>query len=109
MARIRSALESHGFYPRVLGGVLTGIAAALAIEAGRRPEGLVGLGAGGAIAINVLGGSTVAAWLRSADAEGLPKSGRALLWGVAVTVLSIGALETAGASAQRLRRASAPL
>ncbi len=82
------------FYPRVLGAVLTGIASALILE--RRRVGsteLVGLGAGGAIAINTLGGATVALWLSSPEAERLPARGRALLGAVATTVLAVGAVE----------------
>jgi hypothetical protein len=83
------------FYARVLGGVLTGIATALAIERGRGANSPVGLGSGGAIAINTLGSGAVAAWLStSSDAGALPKRGKALLWGVTAGVLSIGAAET---------------
>jgi hypothetical protein len=50
-----------GFYPRVLGGVLTGIATALAVEQGRNDDSApAGLGVTGAIAINTLGGGAVA-------------------------------------------------
>jgi hypothetical protein len=49
------------FYPNALGGVLSGIGIALLIEAFREPNGLVGLGLGGAIAINLCDGFTLAA------------------------------------------------
>lgn len=81
------------FYARVLGGVLTGIATALAIEHRRPPDGLVGLGTGGAIAINLLGGGSVAAWLSAEPATKLPRRGRALLGLVAGGVVGLGALE----------------
>lgn len=87
----------NGFYARVLGGVLTGIAAALEIERRRRsPDGPVGLGTAGAIAINALGGASVAAWLRTAGARELPGRGRGVLSAVATVVLGIGAAEAVG-------------
>ena len=47
-----------------MGGVFIGIALALFIEAFReRPQGLVGLGLGGAIAINLCGGLVLMGWL----------------------------------------------
>lgn len=82
-----------GFYPRVLGGVLTGIATALVLEGQRHGNDLVGLGTGGAMAINMLGGSVTACWLLSPGAKALPRRGRALLWGIALSVLGIGAAE----------------
>jgi hypothetical protein len=90
----------HGgssFYPRVLGGVLTGIATALAVERGRNDHSTpAGLGVTGAIAINTLGGGAVAFWLSTPEAAELSLKGRALLWGVASVVLSIGAIEAWG-------------
>jgi len=90
--------EGTAFYGRVLGGVLTGVATALAIEHRRQSEGdPVGLGAAGAIAINGLGGAAVALWLLlSPDAAALPRRGRVLLWGVSSGVLAIGAIEAYG-------------
>lgn len=82
------------FYPRVLGAVLTGIASALLVE--RRRVGStepVGLGTGGAIVINGLGGAAVGLWLFSAEAGRLPARGRALLGVVAASVLAVGAVE----------------
>jgi hypothetical protein len=99
----------NGFYPRVLGGVLTGIATALAVERQRRQSDLVGLGTGGAIAVNTLGGGAVALWLATADADRLPRRGRVLLGGVVATVLAIGGLEawaavTVGGGLRSFRR-----
>jgi hypothetical protein len=90
--------EQTTFYRRVLGGVLTGVATALAIEHGRKAESdPVGLGAAGAIAINGLGGAAVALWLAmSPDAAAIPRRGRVLLWGVSSGVLVIGAIEAYG-------------
>ena len=96
-----------GFYPRVLGGVLTGIATALALERGRDENGLIGLGTGGAIAINMLGGGAVALWLAGRKADALPPRGRRLLAGVAATVLVIGAVEAWGARSTRSFRRGA--
>jgi len=95
--------EADGFYPRVLGGVLTGIAAALLVER-RRVEsgGPVGLGTGGAIAINSLGGGSVVVWLLSSEAGGLRGRGRAVLWGVAAGVLAIGTVEALGERRKRM-------
>jgi len=82
------------FYARVLGGVLAGIATALAMERGRGADSPVGLGTAGAIAINTLGSGAVAAWLAtSSDADALPTRGRVLLWGITAGVFSIGAVE----------------
>jgi len=70
--------DAGGFYPRVLGGVLTGIAAALLVERRRvNSGGPVGLGAGGAIAVNGVGGGSVVLWLLSSQARELPVRGRA--------------------------------
>lgn len=86
--------ETSGFYQRVLGGVLSGVATALAIELRHRDrQDAVGLGTAGAIAINALGGGAVVLWLASSDAGSIPARGRVLLWGVAGAVLGIGAIE----------------
>jgi hypothetical protein len=88
--------EASTFYQRVLGGVLTGVATALAIERNRSDAGPVGLGTAGAIAINTLGGGSVALWLASSEARALTLRGRLLLGGVATGVLAIGAVEAWG-------------
>lgn len=95
VARVLGLPEATpGFYPRVLGGVLTGIATALVVERRRGASGgSVGLGTGGAIAINTLGGGAVAWWLLSAEAGRLPRRGRSVLWAVASSVLGIGLVE----------------
>jgi hypothetical protein len=54
--------ETSYFYPNVL-GVLSDIGIALLIKAFRKPNDLVGLGLGDAIAINLCGGFTLAARL----------------------------------------------
>jgi hypothetical protein len=44
------------FYLSILGAVLIGIAIALLIESRRKQQAIVGLGLGGAVAINLCGG-----------------------------------------------------
>jgi len=51
---------THAFYPSIMGGVFVGVGIALLIEAKRRGEdSMVGLGLGGAVAINLCGGMTL--------------------------------------------------
>ena len=80
------------FYPMVLGGVLFGIGIALFIESFRKPGGLVGLGLGGAIAINLSGGAVLAGWLIAGGLE-LPLRGLILLWALAVVLVGISLVE----------------
>ena len=97
--------DSGGFYQRVLGGVLTGIAAALLVERHRVTSGgPVGLGTGGAIVINGLGGSSVALWLLSPQGRGVRGRGRVVLGVVAGGVLAIGAVEALGERRARARQ-----
>jgi hypothetical protein len=81
------------FYPSIMGGVFVGIAIALFIEAFRkRPRGLVGLGLGGAIAINLCGGSVLMGWLIFGRLE-IPIRGHVFLWAIAVTLVVISSVE----------------
>jgi hypothetical protein len=91
----------NGFYARVLGGVLAGIATALVIEQRRAAGEPAGLGTMGALAINLFGGGATAAWLVTGETDHLRKRGKALLWGVTATVLGVG-----GAEARGIRRRS---
>ena len=50
------AIVENSFYPTILGAVLIGIGIALTIECYRKQRGVVGLGLGGAVAINLSGG-----------------------------------------------------
>jgi hypothetical protein len=96
-ARLLGLPDAAGdFYARVLGGVLVGIATALAVERSRSPGAPAGLGVAGAIAINAAGGGAVAAWLRTREARALPARGRVVLRGVAAVVVGIGAVEAVG-------------
>jgi hypothetical protein len=79
--------SSTAFYPNILGGVLVGIAMALALEAvGGKARGNRGLGLLGAVIINLSGGAVLATWLVFGR-MGLPARGVALLWGL-VTILT---------------------
>lgn len=70
--------SDSGFYPTILGAVLFGIGIALVIEVLRKPQGPVGLGAGGAVAVNLSGGAVLLVWLFS-GALALPLRGRIFL------------------------------
>lgn len=81
------------FYPTVLGAVLLGIGVALFIQCFRRPDGLAGLGLGGAIAINLCGGVMLAIWLISGSLN-LPLRGKIFLWGLVAVLIGISAIES---------------
>ena len=80
------------FYPNILGGVLIGIAIALTIEAFRKPKGLVGLGLGGAVAINLCGGMVLAYWLLFKNLS-IPTGGRIFLWILVLILVVISSIE----------------
>ena len=80
------------FYPNIFGGVLMGIAIALVVEAFRKPGGLVGLGLGGAIAINLSGGMVLAYWLLFKHLN-LPKGGFIFLWALVLILVLISGIE----------------
>jgi hypothetical protein len=80
------------FYPTLLGGVLFGIGVALTIEAFRQPTGLVGLGLGGAVAINLSGGIVLLVWLVSGALD-LPLRGLVFLWALAILLVGISTVE----------------
>ena len=83
----------QAFYPSIMGGIFIGIAIALFIEAFReKPRGLVGLGLGGAIAINLCGGLVLMGWLIFGRLE-LPIHGQVFLWVIAVTLVVISSVE----------------
>jgi hypothetical protein len=93
--------SSTTFYPTILGAVLIGIGIALFWEALRRDEQLVGLGLGGAVAINLCGGLALTVWLIFGDLE-LPLRGQLILWGLASILVLISLVELALRSKQRL-------
>ena len=80
------------FYSSILGGVIFGIGIALGLEWFGIPEGIRGLGLGGAIAINLFGGGTLLFWLLFGKLD-LPTRGWVTLWVVAVVVIGIGLIE----------------
>jgi hypothetical protein len=82
----------HSFYPNILGGVLFGIGIALLIECFRRSGSLIGLGLGGAIAINLCGGLVLTAWLIFGELS-IPTGGRAFLWALAVILVVVSSTE----------------
>ena len=86
-------VESY-FYPNILGGVLFGIGLALFLEYFRRPQGLIGLGLGGAVAINLCGGFVLAGWLVFGNLS-IPAQGRIILWILVVVLVGLSGLELA--------------
>ena len=80
------------FYVRILGGVLLGIAIALFLETYRKHDGLIGLGLGGAIAINVSGG-VVLIFLLLLENLSIPSRGRIFLWCLVCLLVGISILE----------------
>jgi hypothetical protein len=83
---------SQYFYPNILGGVLIGIAVALVVESFRKPKGFVGLGLGGAIAINLCGGVVLAYWLLFKHLT-IPACGRIFLWILVLILVVISSVE----------------
>ncbi len=80
------------FFASVLGGVLFGIGVALLVERFRRRTGFIGLGLGGAVAINLCGAVVLAAWL-SGSSLALTVLGRFLLWTLAALLVGLSLLE----------------
>ena len=86
-------LPSSAFYVRILGAVILGIGVALAIEFRREPSSsLVGLGIGGALAINLCGGGALVAYLAFGDLS-LSTEGTIVLWILAALVVGLGLIE----------------
>ena len=79
-------------YATILGAVLLGIGLALLLECYRKTNRFVGLGLGGAIAINLCGGLALAAWLLSGKLS-LPLRGHILLWFLVILLVGISLLE----------------
>ena len=67
------------FYPNILGAILLGISIALVIEAFRKGERSVGLGAVGAASITLCGALVLLFWLLFGHLN-LPMKGFILLW-----------------------------
>ena len=80
------------FYPNILGAIFIGIAIALVMEHYRKPEGMIGLGLGGAVVINLCGGITLFLWLIFGGLN-LPLRGVIFLWGLALILVFISTVE----------------
>ncbi len=85
-------LVEQAFYARILGGVLLGIGIALVMECYRKEGGLVGLGLGGAISINMCGG-LILGFLLIRGRLPIPIHGRLFLWGLVAILVGISGLE----------------
>jgi hypothetical protein len=103
IVRLLGVPPSDGrFYPTILGAVLFGIGIALLLECVRSADGLVGLGLGGAVAINLSGGAVLALWLVFGGLD-LPLRGLVFLWGLAFALVVISSVELVVYSRQRQR------
>jgi len=80
------------FYPTVLGAVLFGIGIALLLEAGRLPGGIIGLGLGGAVAINLMTACVFIFWLGWGDLV-IPTRGQVLLGVLSAALVAISTFE----------------
>jgi hypothetical protein len=85
-------MADPSFYATILGGVLFGIGLALLLECYRKSNRFIGLGLGGAIAINLCGGLVLAAWLLS-NRLSLPLRGHIFLWFLVLLLVGISVLE----------------
>ena len=85
-------MAEPSFYPSILGGVLFGIGLALLIECYRQSDGFIGLGLGGAIAINLCGGFVLAIWLLSGSLN-IPLRGQIFLWSLVLLLVGLSLLE----------------
>ena len=79
------------FYPNILGAMLFGIGIALYIEYKRKDE-FIGLGLGGAISINIMGGIVLFLWLISGSLI-IPLKGKIIFWVLDVILVGISSLE----------------
>jgi len=85
-------IVESSFYPNILGAVLFGIGIALTIECFRKQGGMVGLGLGGAVAINLSGGIVLTFWLLFGNLA-IPLKGQLFLWTLAIILLIISSIE----------------
>ncbi len=88
------------FYPTILGAVLFGIGIALVWEAVRGEGQLLGLGLGGAVAINLSGGLVLTGWLLFGDLR-MPLRGQVILWSLASVLVVISLVELSMRARQR--------
>lgn len=80
------------FYPSLLGAVLCGIALALVIEYYRLPTGLVGLGLGGAVVINICG-ACILIVMMVRHLVHMPLQGYLFLWILVIALIFLSAIE----------------
>ena len=83
---------NNAFYPNILGGILLGIGITLFLERDGQNRITIGLGLGGAIAINLCGGIVLAGLLLY-DERMLPLRGRIFLWSLVILLLGISIFE----------------
>ena len=84
---------NQGFYASILGAIFIGIAIALWVESNRiNSNKPVGLGLGGAIAINMSGGVALIGWLIFGKLE-LPLRGYIIFWTLAIILILISVIE----------------
>jgi hypothetical protein len=84
--------DGRPFFALILGGVLFGVGLALIIERYRPPLRVVGLGLGGAVAINLCGAVVLIGWLLVGQPT-LTELGRLSLWVLVVLLLGLSAFE----------------
>jgi len=85
-------MVNHAFYPTMLGAVLIGISIALLLECNRHASGMVGLGLGGAIAINLCAAFVLAFWLLNGKLS-VSLFGQIILWIITVILVLISSFE----------------
>ncbi|MEX1346409.1 MAG: hypothetical protein AB1Z31_01650 [Desulfobacterales bacterium] len=85
-------IVENSFYPNLLGAILIGIGIALTIECYRKQGGMIGLGLGGAVAINLSGGFVLVLWLIFGDLN-IPFKGYLFLWSLAIILVFISLIE----------------
>lgn len=83
---------NNGFYPGILGAVISGTGIALLVECFRDSDKFVGLGPGGAITINLSGGIAPGVWLVAGNLS-IPLRGFVFLWSLAALLVGISGAE----------------
>lgn len=84
-------VTEQSFYPNILGAILFGIGLALLVEY-KRKGAFIGLGLGGAIVINIMGGIVLFIWLVSGGLN-IPVQGRIILWALDILLVGISSAE----------------
>ena len=85
-------IVENSFYPNILGAVLLGIGIALTLECFKTKRGWVGLGLGGAVAINLSGGVALVIWLIFGKLN-IPIRGQVFLWMLAILLIIVSTIE----------------